>query len=155
MPLIRKYENRRLYDTGASRYVNLADVAAMVREGEDVRVVDAKTERDLTRDVLLQVILDAPGGADLLPVGMLRRIIRATGDDPVQKLVRQQLSLGLELLHGQLDQAESRLAKIVPPAKKAAAAPKEEPPPPPKEERDEEMDALRQRLAELEKRLRR
>jgi polyhydroxyalkanoate synthesis repressor PhaR len=174
MPVIRKYENRRLYDTSASRYVNLDEVAALVRAGEEVTVEDAKSGRDLTREVLLQVILEAPGGADLLPVGMLRRVIRATGDDPLQRILRQQLSLGLELLHGQLDQAESHLAKLGPTRKKADAAAEDRaaggrPP----EDRAPEgrapegrasegrapahdpLDDLRARLADLEARLKR
>ena len=48
--LIKKYSNRRLYDTAASRYINLDDIAAMIRAGRDVTVVDARTSRDLTRD---------------------------------------------------------------------------------------------------------
>ena len=56
--VIKKYENRRLYDTGASRYVNLEDVARMVREGVEVQVVDARSGEDLTRVILTQVIVE-------------------------------------------------------------------------------------------------
>ena len=56
--VIKKYENRRLYDTSASRYVNLTDIAVLVRKGFDVRVVDSKTGEDLTRSILMQVIAE-------------------------------------------------------------------------------------------------
>ena len=56
--VIKKYENRRLYDTHNSRYVNLEGVAQMVRSGEDIQVVDSKTGEDVTRHVLTQIIVD-------------------------------------------------------------------------------------------------
>ena len=74
--VIRKYANRRLYDTSASRYVNLEDIAALIRNGTDVQVVDAKTGQDLTRVTLTQIILedarDEPAG---LPLDLLRKLI--------------------------------------------------------------------------------
>ena len=77
--LIKKYSNRRLYDTAASRYVNLDQVAALVRRGHALKVVDAKTGEDLTRPVLTQIIVEdarqPDGGA---PVEFLRDMIRAT-----------------------------------------------------------------------------
>src|SRR5690242_1403213 len=60
--VIKKYGNRRLYDTSASRYVNLEEIAGMVRNGTDVQVVDAKTGEDLTRATLMQVIADDTKG---------------------------------------------------------------------------------------------
>ncbi|HVS66757.1 MAG TPA: polyhydroxyalkanoate synthesis regulator DNA-binding domain-containing protein [Thermoanaerobaculia bacterium] len=77
--VIKKYGNRRLYDTADSRYVNLERVAELVREGEPVSVVDAKTGEDLTRQVLTQIIVEdarAPGGG--APVEFLRDLIRAS-----------------------------------------------------------------------------
>jgi len=77
--VIRKYANRRLYDTSAGRYVNLDDVAALVRKGADVQVVDAKTGEDLTRVVLTQIILeDAREQPTGLPLELLRELIQAT-----------------------------------------------------------------------------
>jgi len=74
--LIRKYANRRLYNTSASRYVNLEDIAAMIRNGTEVQVLDAKTGQDLTRVTLTQIILedarDEPAG---LPLDLLRNLI--------------------------------------------------------------------------------
>ena len=82
--LIKKYENRRLYDTGESRYVNLEEVAKLVREGLDVQVVDAKTGEDLTRPVLTQIIVESSRGSqDGPPLEFLRDLIKST--DRAQK----------------------------------------------------------------------
>jgi polyhydroxyalkanoate synthesis repressor PhaR len=77
--VIRKYGNRRLYDTSASRYINLEELAAMVRNGKDVQVVDAKTGEDLTRLTLTQVIVeDAKDERAALPLEVLRELIVAS-----------------------------------------------------------------------------
>ena len=74
--LIRKYGNRRLYDTTAKRYVNLDEIAAMVREGADLQVVDAKSGEDLTRTTLTQIIMeDAKHRDGGLPLEILRELI--------------------------------------------------------------------------------
>ncbi len=106
MRVLRKYSNRRLYDTVDSRYVNLDEVAGLVRNGEDLRVEDARSGHDLTRETLLQVILERDGGVDLLPPALLRRIIRVSSGDPASARVRQELAAGLEALHAELDRAE-------------------------------------------------
>lgn len=78
--LIKKYPNRRLYDTQTSAYITLADVKQLVLENEDFRVVDAKSNEDLTRSILLQIILEEEaGGAPLFSSGMLAQIIRFYG----------------------------------------------------------------------------
>lgn len=76
---IKKYANRRLYDTDQSRYITLAELAEIVRGGRRVEVVDAKTGDDLTRQVLVQVILDEQERLDLLPVDLLHHVIRVQG----------------------------------------------------------------------------
>src|SRR5581483_8728286 len=77
--VVKKYENRRLYDTAASRYVNLEDVARMVREGSEVEVLDARTGEDLTRVILTQVIVENARGRDSgLPLDLLRQLIVAS-----------------------------------------------------------------------------
>jgi polyhydroxyalkanoate synthesis repressor PhaR len=77
--VIKKYGNRRLYDTSASRYVNLEEIAAMVRNGKDVQVVDAKTGEDLTRTTLMQVIAeDTKDQQTGLPLEMIRQLIVAS-----------------------------------------------------------------------------
>ena len=75
--VIRKYPNRRLYDTSSRRYVNLDDVAALVRQGTNFQVVDAKTGDDLTRVVLTQIIVeDARGPAGRIAPGAASTINR-------------------------------------------------------------------------------
>lgn len=80
--IIKKYANRRLYDTGASRYVTLEDLAAMVREGRHFTVLDAKSGEDITRPVLGQIIFEqeAKDGPSLLPTEFLRQVISYYGD---------------------------------------------------------------------------
>ncbi len=77
--VIKKYANRRLYDTSASRYINLEDIAALVRNGKEVQVVDASTGEDFTRVTLTQIIVedarDQPAG---LPLELLRQLIVAS-----------------------------------------------------------------------------
>ena len=77
--IIKKYGNRRLYDTVASRYINLEEIATLIREGKEVRVVDAKTGQDLTRVTLTQIIVeDAKGAPTGLPLELLRQLIVAS-----------------------------------------------------------------------------
>lgn len=77
--VIKKYPNRRLYDTSAGRYVNLEDVAVLIRQGEDVQVLDARTGEDLTRVILTQIIVeDVKGGPAGLPLDLLRQLVMAT-----------------------------------------------------------------------------
>lgn len=79
--LIKKYPNRRLYDTKTSAYVTLADIKNLVMSGEVFSVVDAKTEDDLTRNILLQIILEEEaGGAPVFSSQMLSQIIRFYGN---------------------------------------------------------------------------
>ncbi len=77
--LIKKYSNRRLYDTQQSRYITLEDLAGLIRGGATVRVVDAKSGEDLTRVVLTQVILEEQDRLDLLPVELLHHVIKTQG----------------------------------------------------------------------------
>lgn len=79
--VIKKYANRRLYNTAASTYVTLDHLSEMVREGVDFIVLDAKTGEDITRSVLTQIIFEQESrGQNLLPVAFLRRLIRFYGD---------------------------------------------------------------------------
>src|SRR5437764_15060474 len=79
---IKKYANRRLYNTGTSTYVTLEDLATMVKSGEDFAVFDAKTGDDITRSVLAQIIFEQENkaGQNLLPTTFLRQLIRFYGD---------------------------------------------------------------------------
>lgn len=78
--LIKKYPNRRLYDTATSSYITLADVKRLVLENTEFRVLDAKTNEDLTRSILLQIIIDEEsGGVPMFSSDMLSKIIRFYG----------------------------------------------------------------------------
>lgn len=78
--VIKKYENRRLYNTADSRYVNLDEVAQMVRNGQEVQVVDAASGEDLTRPVLTQIIMDqAKEPESAFPLDVLRQMVVASG----------------------------------------------------------------------------
>lgn len=78
--LIKKYENRRLYDATNSRYVNLEDVAEMLKKGHDVRVVDAASGKDITRLILTQIIIEDAKTADsTFPLDLLRQMIITSG----------------------------------------------------------------------------
>jgi polyhydroxyalkanoate synthesis repressor PhaR len=77
--LIRKYSDRRLYDTGASRYVKLDDIARMVREGADVRVVDGRTGKDITSAIFTQIIVENAREREIaLPLQLLTQLVRAS-----------------------------------------------------------------------------
>lgn len=78
--IIKKYENRRLYDATNSRYVNLDEIARMIREGRELRVLDAATSEDLTRLVLTQIIVDDAKEPDsTFPLDVLRQMVVASG----------------------------------------------------------------------------
>jgi polyhydroxyalkanoate synthesis repressor PhaR len=96
---IKKYANRRLYNTGTSTYVTLEDLAAMVKTGEDFVVYDAKTGEDITRSVLAQIIFEQENkeGQNLLPIAFLRQLIRFYGDS-MQMLVPRYLEVSIESL---------------------------------------------------------
>ena len=96
MTLIKKYGNRRLYDTGLSRYITLEELAGQVRDGADVRVIDAKSGSDLTQATLAQIILESRGGSRLLPVPLLVQLIRM-GDEALAEFFGRYVSGALEL----------------------------------------------------------
>lgn len=81
--IIKKYANRRLYDTGRSSYVTLDDLCQMIKEGYDFLVHDAKTGEDITRTVLALIILEqeSKGGQSLLPINFMRQLIGFYGDN--------------------------------------------------------------------------
>ncbi|MDB5546676.1 MAG: polyhydroxyalkanoate synthesis repressor PhaR [Tardiphaga sp.] len=96
---IKKYANRRLYNTGTSTYVTLEDLAAMVKIGEDFLVYDAKTGDDITRSVLAQIIFEQENkaGQNLLPTTFLRQLIRFYGDS-MQMVVPKYLEQSIDSL---------------------------------------------------------
>jgi polyhydroxyalkanoate synthesis repressor PhaR len=154
--VIKKYGNRRLYDTASSRYINLEDVAALIREGTDVQVVDAKTGENLTRVVLTQIITeDARGQPTGLPLELLRQLIIAS-DYARQEFLMWYLRTAFDTYGKVQDAFQSRLSEMgsaaIAPLQKmksflSSALAAEAPVPP------AEVEELRRRVAELEARL--
>lgn len=93
---VKKYGNRRLYDTEASRYVTLEEIAERVRLGEDLKVVDAKSGQDLTQVTLAQIILESRGAARLLPVPLLKQLVRMR-DDALAEFFGRYVTWALEV----------------------------------------------------------
>jgi polyhydroxyalkanoate synthesis repressor PhaR len=102
--VVKKYANRRLYNTEASSYVTLEHLAAMVKEGRDFVVYDAKTSEDITRQVLTQIIVEEEAkGSNLLPIGFLRQLIGFYGDS-LQGLVPRYLEQSMSAFARQQEQ---------------------------------------------------
>jgi polyhydroxyalkanoate synthesis repressor PhaR len=94
--VVKKYANRRLYNTATSSYVTLEELAQMVREGEDFAVFDAKSGEDITRSVLTQIILEEDSkGRNLLPINFLRQLI-GFYDDSLHAFLPRYLELSME-----------------------------------------------------------
>ncbi|HEX4409400.1 MAG TPA: polyhydroxyalkanoate synthesis repressor PhaR [Xanthobacteraceae bacterium] len=109
---IKKYANRRLYNTGTSTYVTLEDLAGMVKTGEDFVVYDAKTGEDITRSVLTQIIFEQENkeGQNLLPITFLRQLIRFYGDS-MQMLVPRYLEVSIESLTREQEKFRKQMAQ--------------------------------------------
>ena len=110
--VIKKYGNRRLYDTSGSRYINLEDIAALIRNGTDVKVVDTKTGEDLTRLTLTQIIMeDAKAQPQGLPVEFLRQLIMAT-DRVGREFIMWYLKTAFDAYHKVQNAVQSRFAGV-------------------------------------------
>lgn len=94
--LVKKYPNRRLYDTLESRYITLEELAEKIRAGADARVIDAKTDEDLTQQTLTQIILESRNAARLLPVPLLVQLVRM-GDDALAEFFSRYVAWALEV----------------------------------------------------------
>ena len=155
--VIKKYGNRRLYDTAGSRYVNLDDLAQHVRAGREVRVVDAKTGQDLTRVTLTQIITeDAKDKPTGLPLELLRQLIIAS-DEVRQEFLMWYLKSAFDTYQKLQDTVQNRLSEVqsavlspVDMMKRflGAAAPGKPASQPPNE-----VEFLRKRVTELEAQL--
>lgn len=166
--IIKKYANRRLYDTESSSYITLERLAEMVRQKREFKVVDAKTAEDITHAVLTQIIMDEEArGKTMLPVNFLRQLIGMYGGQ-MQSLVPEYLEASLEAFQRNQEQFRDALAgaftggpfaemarrnmelfqnaagRAAPAPAKTSAA---EPAPP---ERENEIDRLRNELAALQ-----
>jgi polyhydroxyalkanoate synthesis repressor PhaR len=154
--LVKKYGNRRLYDTAGSRYINLDDIAVLIRQGKDVRVVDAKSGRDLTRVTLTQIITeDAKEKPTGLPLELLRQLVVAS-DEVRQEFIMWYLKSAFDTYQKVQDAVQNRLGEVqsailspvdmmkrflgAAPSQQTAAF-------------DGEVETLRKRVAELEARI--
>src|ERR1035437_1091295 len=155
--LIKKYENRRLYDSTNSRYVNLDEVAKMLQHGNDVRVVDAATGEDITRLILTQILVeDAKAPDSNFPIDMLRQMVIASGQASEETALKYMKTV--------LDIYQNTYRAIAPPLnpfeflqrKEPAAGVVPEPQPvgnrpaTPHSPGAADMDELKQKVAELE-----
>ena len=112
--VIKKYANRRLYNTASSSYVTLEHLSEMVKKHVDFVVYDAKTNDDITRSVLTQIIFDEEnnGQQNLLPIQFLRQLIRFYGDS-IQALVPSYLELSLDSFTQQQERMRSQLSETL------------------------------------------
>jgi polyhydroxyalkanoate synthesis repressor PhaR len=111
--VVKKYANRRLYNTESSSYITLDNLAEMVRQGRDFVVYDAKTGEDITRGVLTQIIVEEEGkGRSLLPTAFLRQLIGFYGDQ-MQSLVPRFLEQAMSALTQQQEQMRSAMQKTM------------------------------------------
>jgi polyhydroxyalkanoate synthesis repressor PhaR len=161
--VIKKYANRRLYDTERSTYITLERLAEMVRQKRDFKVIDAKSGEDITHSVLTQIIMDEEArGTTMLPVNFLRQLIGMYGNQ-MQSVVPQYLEASLEAFQRNNSQLQGALAGAFTAnpfaeiarrnmelfqaaaggAKPAASAS-------PTNGRDEEIERLRRELADLQ-----
>ena len=166
---IKKYANRRLYDTESSAYITLDRLAEMVREGREFEVVDAKTGEDITRQVLTQIIVDEEArGSTMLPVNFLKQLIGLYGNS-MQGMVPQYLEAAMDafqrnqsamrdafggkvfadIAKRNMEMFEGASRAFVSPAAGAAAAAKPKAKPEKPQAEDAELDQLRAELAAL------
>jgi polyhydroxyalkanoate synthesis repressor PhaR len=111
--IIKKYPNRRLYDTEQSRYITLADVRELVSQGVDFVVLDANTEEDITRTILLQIILEQEsGGEPLFTTDILAKMIRFYGDS-VQGVFTDYLGKSLNLFVEQQARLQQQIQEMM------------------------------------------
>ena len=159
--IIRKYPNRRLYDTSASRYINLEDIAELIRKGKDVQVVDAQTGEDLTRVTLTQIIVDdakqQPTG---LPLELLRQLIVSS-----DRVGREFIMWYLKSAFDAYQTVQSKLQSGLTGVQSAAMSPlsvmkgliqsqlADNPAPEARVDGSIELQQMRERIAELESRI--
>ncbi len=154
--LIRKYSDRRLYDPGASRYVKLADIARMVRDGIDVRVVDGRSGKDITRSIFTQIIVENAREREIaLPIQLLTQLVRSS-DKATHDFLTWYLNSTVDLykkaqetLHTRISDAKNAVGSPLEFVRSLLSAHKWPSP----GVHGEEVEKLRRRVEELESRL--
>ena len=167
--VVKKYANRRLYNTRSSSYITLDDLARMTREGIDFKVLDAKTGNDITHQILTQIIMEeeSSGGEQMLPIGFLRQLISMYGNS-MQAMMPQYLEASMENFRANQQklqdafkasmgpEAFSRLAETNMAMFKAATSafmPKGDAAPAPAPKPASDIDALREQMAAMQRKL--
>lgn len=167
--IVKKYANRRLYNTRSSSYITLDDLARMTREGINFRVLDAKTGSDITHQILTQIIMEeeSSGGEQMLPIGFLRQLISMYGNS-MQAMMPQYLEASMENFRANQQklqdafkssvgpEAFSRLAETNMAMFKAAASafmPKGDGAPSAAPKPSSDIDALREQMAAMQRKL--
>ena len=168
--IIKKYANRRLYNTQSSSYITLDDLARMTREGVDFQVLDAKTGTDITHQILTQIIMEEEShGEQMLPISFLRQLISMYGNS-MQALMPHYLEATMDNFRAnQMKLQETWKSSVGPEAfaklaetnmkmfQAAASAfvPGSKPaePPPSKPATSGDLDALREQMAEMQRKL--
>jgi polyhydroxyalkanoate synthesis repressor PhaR len=162
--IIKKYANRRLYNTESSSYITLEHLAAMTREGREFKVVDAKSDEDITHNILTQIIMEEEGRGDqpMLPVNFLRQLIAMYGDS-MQAMVPGYLEASMDSFRRNQAQFKSAVegafagSPFAEMAKRnmamfevaTSAFKPAESTPPPAASKDDEIAALKAELAQL------
>jgi len=166
--VIKKYANRRLYNTGTSSYITLEDIAEMVREETDFVVLDAKTGEDITHQILTQIILDQESngkGAQMLPVSFLRDLIGMYGNS-MQSMIPGYLEASMASFRKNREElaaawskglagnpfariAETNIAMMRAAAEAFMPGPKSAEPAP----KNDDLSSLREQMAEMQKKL--
>lgn len=111
--IIKKYANRRLYNTRSSKYITLDFLADLTRKDVDFKVVDAKTDEDITHNVLTQIIMDEESnGQQMLPVGFLRQLISMYGNS-MQSMVPQYLETSMDAFRKNQKQVQDAIENVI------------------------------------------
>ena len=111
--IIRRYQNRKLYDTRESQYVTLDDIARMIKEGQDIKVVDNKSKKDLTAMTLAQIIFEEEKkDKSVLPLSTLKKIIQS-GSDSIQDIVDRYISPGVSSVQQAKMEVEKAVDRLV------------------------------------------
>jgi len=142
--VIKRYTNRKLYDTVESRYVTLDEIAEMVKQGVEVKIVDNRTKEDLTSVTLAQIVFEEEKKKSQMPLDVLREIIRRPGDT-LSDFFKSEVSPRVESIRAG---AEQRLDKLLGrDGEQAAAAPPAEPP----KEKEDLLKTAQRQLQDFQK----
>lgn len=151
--VIKRYENRKLYDSSRSTYITLEEIAGLIREGKEIRVVDAKTNDDLTKSTLALIIMEGERQKkNLLPLSFMYQLIKY--GESIQGVFQDYLSTGFDTFLATQQEAQKRLREWTePPRHEESGTGSPDEPSDREASLKEEVEQLRRKLNELEHRL--